>query len=123
MVVDRREGWLKDLKVGDQVVESSRYAVSPGVVTTVSRITPSGFINTKSGNSYLPGGSERGASEYFFSSIHLMQYTQELKNRIGLFNARKIKLDRIKKFNFDALNLSELEQVVSIIDSSNKEGK
>ena len=46
---DQREGWLKDLKVGDKVfiVISNAVSGTKRILTTVEKITPTGRIDAR----------------------------------------------------------------------------
>jgi len=60
--VDKRKGWLRDLKVGDRVVYFSPDA-NREFETEVTEITPTGYIRA-SGVLYWPHGLRRGHPDY-----------------------------------------------------------
>lgn len=80
--LDRREGWLADLKVGDKVI----VGYTQKMVGTVTKITKTGRLNvkiTKNGceySFYHDGNAIGGADVYGFGKI--FQWSEEEQTKI-----------------------------------------
>lgn len=76
MEKDKRKGWLKELKVGDEVfvVQSRGVWGSYTTISQVQKITPTGKINVD-GVQFSPNGSNYGSS----NSLWLKELTPESK--------------------------------------------
>lgn len=76
MEKDKRKGWLKELKVGDEVfvVQSRGVWGSYTTISQVQKITPTGKINVD-GVQFSPNGSNYGNS----NSLWLKELTPESK--------------------------------------------
>lgn len=100
--------WIQELKVGDKVVvETNNYGK---VITTVTKITPKGYINTESGKQFNPNGSQRGGGNWSYSS--LTQLTSEV-----LLEFKKKKLvSQCKEIRFEELSIDQLQQILFIRD-------
>ena len=71
MSIDKRTGWLKDLKEGDKVIVQSRYNTS---IKTITKITPSGRIKIESDQFDSFGQQSPGDKWY---PVYLEQWTQK----------------------------------------------
>lgn len=114
---DRRTGWLRNLKVGDNVFIRSSLGLKLG---RVSKITPTGRITVfKSTFSHL------GRAGSGFSVVRLEEATPEkISQHIERFQKLKmIKLikENFSKINFENLGLGDLEELVDISNKLVKE--
>ena len=97
--------WIKELKVGDRVVTSSRHGKS---TTTVSRITSKGSIKTENGFSFNQDGSRKGSDTW--NPISLLQLTDDL-----LLEFKKGKLvSQCKAIKFEELDTDQLQRILYI---------
>lgn len=107
---DRRIGWLKELKVGDNVFIRSSLGLKLG---TVTKITPTGRITV-----FNSTFSHMGRAGSGFSVIRLEEATPEkISQHIERFQKSKmIKLikENISKINFENLDLGDIEELVDI---------
>jgi len=105
------EEWIKHLKVGDKVVISTgSYSRR---VTSVTKITPKGFINIESGQTFTQDGYQRGGDTWHRAS--LSEFTDEIA-----LEFKKIKLiSQCKEIQFGKLTIEQLEQILLI----SKEGE
>lgn len=114
---DRRTGWLKELKVGDNVFIRSSLGVKLG---TVTKITPTGRITV-----FNSTFSHMGRAGSGFSVIRLEEATPEkISQHIERFQKTKmiksIK-ENISKINFENLDLGDIEELVDISNKLVKE--
>lgn len=114
---DRRIGWLKELKVGDNVFVRSSLGVKLG---TVTKITPTGRITV-----FNSTFSHMGRAGSGFSVIRLEEATPEkISQHIERFQKTKmiksIK-ENISKINFENLDLEDIEELVDISNKLVKE--
>ena len=111
---DQRKGWLKDLKVGDQVfvVELRGVFSNYKTLATVEKITPTGRINVE-GYQFTPTGSifkDRGwtrleqatneAIESFYEDLQKAEYIRAINKGIAdklIQKMSKSDLEIIKK--------------------------
>lgn len=114
---DRRIGWLKELKVGDNVFIRSSLGLKLG---TVTKITPTGRITV-----FNSTFSHMGRAGSGFSVIRLEEATpKKISEHIERFQKSKmIKLikENISKINFENLDLGDLEELVDISNQLVKE--
>lgn len=114
---DRRIGWLKELKVGDNVFIRSSLGLKLG---TVAKITPTGRITV-----FNSTFSHMGRAGSGFSVVRLEEATpQKISEHIERFQKSKmIKLikENISKINFENLDLGDLEELVDISNKLVKE--
>ena len=103
--------WVKDLKVGDKAVVGSTFRKS---ITTVTKITPKGFINTDSGHQFNIDGYQRGGGTWNRTS--LLQLTDDLQLE---FKKEKL-VSQCKVIKFEELDIDQLEEILS---NTIKEGK
>jgi len=90
---DQRKGWLKDLKVGDEVfiVISRGVLGNNRILTTIKKITPTGRINA-GGKQFPPTG--KVYANYVFTELE--QATEELISE-HINNVKKHKM--VEKLN------------------------
>ena len=105
MTIDRRQGWLRELKAGDEVfIEQSHGAIGYStIIGTVEKITPTGRINVN--------GIQFPATGYIFANYNskkIKKATPEEKTKILLDKKKKIIANRITS-NFAKINLHKLE--------------
>jgi hypothetical protein len=114
---DRRIGWLKELKVGDNVFIRSSLGLKLG---TVTKITPTGRITV-----FNSTFSHMGRAGSGFSVIRLEEATPEkISQHIeGFQKSKMVKLikENISKINFENLDLGDLEELVDISNQLVKE--
>lgn len=118
---DQRIGWLRELKVGDDVfVLESRGVLGTGIdLAKVEKITPTGRINVN-GKQFPPNGSIWEN----FSSTKLAQATSE---EINKYNERKMKSSlawklkmKLEGMDLETVSVSDLKKVIDILDGSGK---
>lgn len=114
---DRRIGWLKELKVGDNVFIRISLGLKLG---TVTKITPTGRITV-----FNSTFSHMGRAGSGFSVIRLEEATPEkISQHIeGFQKSKTVKLikENISKINFENLDLGDLEELVDISNQLVKE--
>ena len=114
---DKRTGWLKELKVGDNVFIRSSLGVKLG---TVTKITPTGRITV-----FNSTFSHMGRAGSGFSVIRLEEATPEkISEHIERFQKSKMtKLikENVSKINFENLDLGDLEELLDITNQLVKE--
>ena len=114
---DKRTGWLKELKVGDNVFIRSSLGLKLG---TVTKITPTGRITV-----FNSTFSHMGRAGSGFSVIRLEEATPEkISQHIeGFQKSKMVKLikENISKINFENLDLGDLEELVDISNQLVKE--
>ena len=114
---DKRIGWLKELKVGDNVFIRSSLGLKLG---TVTKITPTGRITV-----FNSTFSHMGRAGSGFSVIRLEEATPEkISQHIeGFQKSKMVKLikENISKINFENLDLGDLEELVDISNQLVKE--
>jgi len=104
--------WIKDLKVGDKVVTSSSYRKS---ISTVTTITPKGFIKTDSGHTFNANGGQRGGDTWHRTSLY--QLTDKVVSEF-----KKVELiGKCNNIKFSELTIGQLEQILSIVDKEDAE--
>lgn len=104
------EDWLKNLKEGDIVaIDLGKYTYDDYLLTTVRRITPSGFIKTENGYVFNPDGTER--SNLFESRKKLVEPIKE----VVLFINKKQILMNLKSIRLEDLPAEFLEEVFMLI--------
>jgi hypothetical protein len=102
---DKREGWLRDIKVGDDVIVSSWRSLSTG---KVAKVTPTGKIDVD-GTRY----SHYGRSQEKWSSSRLVQKTGE--NVRELNRQRAVRYIRSNEDLLAAATWKELKPIVEAI--------
>ena len=114
---DTRTGWLKELKVGDNVFIRSYLGLKLGTVTEISSTGRIAVYNSTF--------SHTGRAESGFPLIRLEEATPEkISEHIEKFQKSKmIKLikENISKINFEKLDLGDLEELVDISNQLVKE--
>lgn len=100
MEKDKRTGWLKDLKVGDEVFLVGAY--SPNIAV-VEKITPTGRINA-GGYQFNHYGWCRVTD---YRSIHLKELTPELRSK-HLLSVKRERLEAKVKNKINDINISKL---------------
>jgi len=105
------EEWIKNLKVGDKVVVATgSYGRR---ITTVTKITPKGFINIESGQQFTQDGHQRGGDTWHRA------YLSELTDAVRLEFKKNSLVQKCKEINFEKLSIEQLEQILLI----SKEGE
>jgi len=99
------ENWIKDLKVGSKVIVANNYGEK---ITTVTKITPKGFIKVESGKMFNPDGGERGGSNWNYTS--LLQLTDDILLKFK----KKELISQCEEIRFSELNTEQLEQILLI---------
>jgi len=71
--------WLKELKAGDKVyISRGRFGSTELNLVTVQKVTPKGFIRTDSDTLFRDGYYSIDS----WNSLHLVQWTQELEDKL-----------------------------------------
>lgn len=109
---DRRIGWLKELKVGDNVFIRSSLGLKLG---TVTKITPTGRITV-----FNSTFSHLGRAGSGYSVVRLEEATPEKisKHHQKLQKSKMIKLvkEKFSKINFEKLDLGDIEELTDILN-------
>ena len=100
MEKDKRTGWLKDLKVGDEVFLSGWYSQK---VVTVEKITPTGRINA--GGYQFNHYGRCKITDY--RTLQLVELTPELKSK-HLLSVKRERLEAKVKNKINDINISKL---------------
>jgi len=108
MEKDKRQGWLKELKVGDEVFIIGMF---DNRIATVEKITQTGRINA--GGYQFNNYGRCALSNY--RALHLKELTPELKSKY-LLSRKKDNLvqkinNTIKNTNLSELSLEKLERL------------
>ena len=120
MTKDKRQGWLKDLKVGDEVfiVGIGANSCEETKIGTVSHITPTGRI----GVNYTQYSVEGYRKNDLFPT-RLKKLTPEAKQEYLLEKQRTSLLiktrNALKNLNLDKMNTGELQALYDYIKSGN----
>ena len=120
MEKDKRTGWLKDLKVGDEVflIQGRGVWGSYTTISQVQKITPTGKINVD-GVQFSPNGSNYGGS----NSLWLKELTPESKEEYLLEKQRTALLiktrNALKNLDLDKMNTGELQALYDYIKFGN----
>lgn len=121
MEKDKRQGWLKELKVGDEVfVASGRGAWDTSyTISVVEKITPTGKINV-AGKQFSPQGHKREG----YHSTWLKEPTPENKQEYLLEKQRTSLLiktrNALNNLNLDKMNTRELQALYDYIKNGDK---
>lgn len=114
---DKREGWLRELSVGDEVaVENGRYGVPNWYFAKVSKITPSGRMELDDKYTYDPRGYKISDDKYHLNRMEPL--TLELRAKVRLLKAqRKIKalLSEFDMAKIDAASFEELNDLYKVL--------
>jgi hypothetical protein len=113
-MADKREGWLAELKVGDEVGVTWGWAVPTYHLTKVLRITPTGRL-VVSLNGREATFNERGCSSGN-GSIALSQVTPEFREKIE----RRELLRNVGRVRWNTLPIATLR---AVLDAIGDEGK
>lgn len=119
MEKDKRTGWLKDLKVGDEVFVDSLTRYGDRQIGIVSRITPTGRISVESDcdRQYSPEGYNKNG----LYPARLSEIKQETKDKIRERLIKKI-LTVLDNIDLYRLNLKVLELLLNYLERfENKE--
>ena len=104
---DKKE-WLDTLKVGDEVLVTSRYSIE---IKKIDKITPTNQI--KIGSMTFKNGRNKGTDVYHWG-YEISPVTQKVRDHI-----RKLELaKKIGMVVFSELSLGKLESILEIIDST-----
>lgn len=125
MEKDKRQGWLKELKVGDEVflIQGRGVGGSHTTISQVQKITPTGKINVD-GVQFSPDGSYYGSYCGGSNSLWLKELTPENKQEYLLEKQRTSLLiktrNALKNLNLDKMNTGELQALYDYIKSGNE---
>lgn len=110
---DKRTGWLKELKVGDNVFIRSSLGLK---LRTVTKITPTGRITV-----FNSSFSHLGKAGSGYSVVRLEEATPEKisKYHQQLQKSKMIKLvkENFSKINFEKLDLGDIEELADILNT------
>lgn len=100
MEKDKRTGWLKDLKVGDEVLLIGSYSQK---IVTIEKITPTGKINA-GGYQFNHYGRYKITD---YRTLQLMELTPELRSK-HLLSVKRERLEAKVKKTINDMNISKL---------------
>lgn len=100
MEKDKRTGWLKDLKVGDEVFLIGLYSQK---IVVVDKITPTGRINA-GGYQFNHYGRSKITD---YRTLQLMELTPELRSK-HLLSLKRERLEAKVKNKINDINISKL---------------
>ena len=100
MEKDKRTGWLKNLKVGDEVYLVGSYSQK---IVTIEKITPTGKINA-GGYQFNHYGRCKITD---FRTLQLMELTPELRSK-HLLSVKRERLEAKVKNTINDINVSKL---------------
>ena len=100
MKKDKRTGWLKDLKVGDEVLLIGSYSQK---IVTIEKITPTGRINA--GGYQFNHYGRCKITDY--RTLHLAELTPELRSK-HLLSVKRGRLEAKVKNKINDMNISKL---------------
>lgn len=100
MEKDKRTGWLKDLKVGDEVFLIGLYSQK---IVAVEKITPTGRINA--GGYQFNHYGRCKITDY--RTLHLAELTPELRSK-HLLSVKRERLEAKVKNKINDMNISKL---------------
>ena len=116
MSKDKREGWLKDLKVGDKVlVERGRMcSVEEDVI---AKITPTGRMTTEKAGTYDHRGNRYPYQRYYYARLREWTEKEALAIRTAeLVGRLKYKISEVIKMrNHIEWDVEDLETVWNIL--------
>lgn len=116
-MLGRNDGWLKALKVGDEVAVGGGWDSPPRPVK-IAAITPSGRFRLENGSEYNPDGRRRGGNSYDY----FQQWTPEMAEALRKFVlANKMRgMDRsyAGSRTWKDLTLDQLGRIAAIIDET-----
>jgi len=121
---DKREGWLANLKVGDEAyMYSGRYYDSDHEIVEIIGITPSGMIKIKDSKDKIKTFSHEGyiRGEESRYKYRLTEMTEELKNKLKRENFIKDLGYFVTKRKHENLSLEQLEAIFEIIKKEREE--
>jgi len=105
------KNWIQELKAGDKVVVST--GSYDKKITSVTKITPKGFINVESGQTFTSDGNQRGGDTWHRT------YLSQLTDEVALGFKKQALVNRCKVIQFNKLTVEQLEKILSIL----KEGE
>lgn len=109
---DKREGWLRELKVGDEVaIECGNYGYRDYYIKNIDKISPTGRITIKS-TVYDHTGREMGKAGTWSKKNSLEPITQDIKD----FVRRKELLEKVTKTKWDKISLEKLENIAKTLE-------
>jgi hypothetical protein len=107
---DKREGWLRALKVGDKVIVNTGGHYGKKYVKYVSKITPTGRIIVDA-TQYNERGWER-TSNHFKHSKFLIEYTKEDEEEIII----KQIIFKLENTNWHTVPPDKLKKIHDILE-------
>ena len=129
MTKDKRQGWLKDLKVGDEVfiVGIGANSCEETKIGTVSHITPTGRIGVNYTQYSVEGYRKNDlfptrlkkltpeAKQEYLLEKERQEYLQESQRTVLLIKTR----EALSKLNLNKLNIMELQALYDCIKFGN----
>lgn len=105
---DKRQGWLRDLRVGDEV---AWFNYNFGhEIHKVERITPTGRIVVEN-ITFDYTGEELGSSNNWYKPRYLTEITDEIRNEIK----RNELVKTIKLVRWNEVDVLKLEKIINIL--------
>ena len=111
---DKREGWLKELKVGDKVaIECGRSRIEYKI-GEIEKITPTGRIAIK-GSIFDHTGREMGERDIWTTRDRLEPLTQEIYDRVR----KETLIYKLSKTKWSDVSLGNLEVISELLNEWN----
>lgn len=109
---DKREGWLKELKVGDEVaIECGSFGYRDYDIKKIDKISPTGRITINS-TVYDHTGREMGKADAWTKQYKLEPVTKEIKD----FIREKKLYTKVKNVKWNDVGLDKLEEISKILE-------
>jgi hypothetical protein len=113
-------GWIKALKVGDQVaIDIGRYGQTRHVIVNVEGITPAGNIKAYGCVFNSDNGWQRGGDKWH--PYYLKEASAELRAKIAEKAERSELIDKIESVKFAALSTAKLRAILAVLESEQAE--
>lgn len=112
---DKRQGWLRELKIGDKVcIDCGAYGSQDYTFRIINKITPTGrmIINN---TTYDHEGVEMGRSDRWYRRNRKVEYTDEIKN----FIQRKNAFAKIRSIKWKDIPTDKILDILRILEGEN----
>ena len=115
MTKDKREGWLKELNVGDVVGFVENTTENPKGYGVVTKITPAGKIDVKNYR-FDSDGTYSPSNSWYFSDLKLVPFTESHKQSVDNKVLKRKMAKILEDYDFTTLSLEQLKTIVKVID-------
>jgi len=113
MTKDKREGWLKELNVGDVVGFVEPLKEEPKGYGAVTKITPAGRIDVKNYR-FDSDGIHSPSSSWYFSKLKLVPFTENHKQSVDDRVLKYSLTKTLENYDFNTLPLGQLKKIIKI---------